>query len=132
MPEYITYNPLNGRIIDKFYSVDPSVVEGRNNLLQIPRDIFNSLTKFHKIDNGQIRLMTIAQQNALIAEENQAQIDVENLRIADLDDLMNIDLSGIILSKVDNAINNIANLSDAKVFLKKLCRYIVKFVARNI
>ena len=128
MPEYIQYDIL-GKIINKWYSVDPSIVEGRENLLEIPRDLFNSLTKFHKVDNGIIRIMTIDEQNTLIAEENQVIIEAENKRIIDLDSLLQTDLSGLTLTKIDNVINNIGNLNDAKAFLKKLCRYIIKFIA---
>ena len=75
--------------------------------------------------------MTIDEQNALIAEETQAQIDAENSRIQSLDNLLQTDLSGLTLTRIDTVINNIGNLTDAKAFLKKLCRYIIKFIARQ-
>lgn len=130
MPDYVTYN-LKGYIVDKFISVDPSVVEGRTNLLEITRDEINSLTKFHIVKDGVLRLMVSSEKDTLIAEETQAIIDQENARIMNLDALVeHIDLSGLTLTKVDIAINNIGNLNDAKAFLKKLCRYIIKFIAR--
>lgn len=129
MPEYITYNPVNGRIVDKFYSVDPSVVEGRENLLEVPRNIFNELTRFHIVDNGVIRLMTQLEKDTLLAEEALALIEAENARILGLDDKIQVGLDGITITKIDTAIDNIGNLNDAKVFLKKLCRYIIKHIA---
>lgn len=129
MPEYIQYD-LKGRIIKKWYSVDPSIVEGLLNILIIPRDMFNSLTKFHIVDNDVVRLMTEAEKTILIAEETQAQIEAENKRITDMDGLLQTDLSGMTLSRIDTAIDNIGNLNDAKVFLKRLARFIVKFIAR--
>ena len=128
MPEFIQYD-LQGRIIKKFYSADPSIVEGLSNILQVERNTFNSLTKYHIVDNGIVRLMTQAEKDALDVEEAQAEIDKENTRIVGLDDLMNVDLSGMILTKVDIAINNIGSLADAKIFLKKLCRYIIKYIS---
>jgi hypothetical protein len=107
------------------------VVEGRSNILEIPRDIFNALTKFHKVDNGAVRQMTQAEADILITEEIQASAVAENKRVSDLDGLLQTDLSGLTLTKIDQAINNIGSLSDAKVFLKRLCRYILKFTARR-
>lgn len=129
MPEYIRYD-LQGYIIQKWYSVDQSVVAGLPDILEIPRDIFNFLTKYHKVDNGTVREMTQVEKNTLDATEAQALADAENTRITDLDDKVQIDLSGINLAKIDAVINNIGNLADAKNFLKKLCRYIIKFTAR--
>lgn len=103
-------------------------MEGRANILEIPRDVFNALSKFHKVDNGIVRLMTQAEADAFITEEIQASVSVENTRITEMDNRMGVDLSGITLTKIDNAINNIGSLADAKTFLKKLCRYIIKYI----
>jgi len=52
----------------------------------------------------------------------QAELD----RINDLDDeVSKVNLTDITITKVDTAIDNIGSLADAKVFLKKLCRYII-------
>ena len=128
MPEYIQFNPLTKIIINKWYSADPNIVSGLPNILEIPRDLFNSLTKYHIVDSGQTREMTQIEKDILDQAELQAQIDTENKRITDLDDLLQTDLSGLILTRIDIAINNITNLNDAKIFLKKLCRYIIKFI----
>lgn len=72
MPEYVQWDSLTKRIINKWYSVDPSIVEGKPNILQIPRNVYHSLTKFHKVENNQVVLMTQAEQDALLAEEAEA------------------------------------------------------------
>lgn len=131
MPDYIKFDPLTKRIIERWISIDPSKVEGYENILQVTRAVVEGITKFHKVENGEVVLMTQAEQDALLAEETQAIIDQENARILDLDNLMQTDLSSITLAKVDTAIDNIGNLNDAKVFLKKLCRYIIKFISRQ-
>ena len=132
MPEYIIYDPLTKLIKEKYYSVDPSIVTGKSNLLEIPRDLFNSLTEYHIVDAGQIRLMTQVEKDVYEQAKAQAIINTENKKINDMDSLIqNIGLQGITLAKIDTTINNIGSLADAKTFLKKLCRYIIKFIARQ-
>lgn len=130
MPEYLQWDSLTKRIINKWYSVDPSIIEGLPNILQLSRDLFNSLTEYHIVDNGVVRLMTQVEQDAYEQAKAQAIIDQENQRISGLDDLIqNTGLQGITLTRIDVAIDNIGSLQDAKTFLKKLCRYIIKFIA---
>ena len=132
MPEYVSYNLLNGRIIDRFFSVDQSVVQGRDNIIQISRDEYNSLTKFHKVDSGTVRPMTQAEKDTFLAEEAQALIDAENVRIADIDDKVSkAQVTNFPMVKVDQVIDAISNLAEAKLFLKRLCRYLAKY-AKNI
>jgi len=128
LPEYIQYSNETNRIIQKWYSVDPSAVEGLPNIVKVPRDIFNSLTKYYIVDNGEVREMTQIEKDALDLEETQAQEQAELDRITSLADKIDIDLSGLTLTKVDTAIDNIGDLAGAKTFLKKLCRYIIKFI----
>lgn len=131
MPEYIQSN-LQGLIINKWYSADPSIVDGLPNILKIPRDVFNALTKYHIVDAGVVREMTQAEKDQLDAWEAQKVIDAENARLVAMDDRIESSiLSGITLTKIDNAIDNIGSLEDAKVFLKKLCRYIVTISNRD-
>ena len=129
MPDFLRFNPLNGRIVDRFISVDPSKVKGIDNLIQVSRDIVESITRFHKVDGGKVRFMTEAEKLALIAEEERAVIDAENTRILSLDNKID-EIGTMTLFKIDGKIDAIGNLQDAKLFLKKLCRYIVKFTAR--
>lgn len=128
MPDYIQSNPVNNRIINRWMSVDPSIVEGLENILLITREEYHSLTKFYLVDNGVLREMNQEEKDALLAEEAQAIIDAENARILNLDDKID-GINGITLVKIDTKIDEIGSLADAKVFLKKLCRYIIKFIA---
>jgi len=56
MPEYVQSEPNNlivaGMIVDKWYSVDPSVIQGKPNILQVDRALFRTLTKYHKREFG--------------------------------------------------------------------------------
>ena len=129
MPEYIQYSNETNRIIQKWYSVDPSAIEGLPNILKIPRDVFNSLTKYYIVDNGKIREMTQEERDQLDAYEASQAEQAETDRITALDDKMNTDLSSIVLTRADTTIDNIGDLAGAKLFLKKLCRYIIKYIA---
>ena len=86
--------------------------------------------KFWKVSAGAVVLMTQQEQSAVLQAEADAAQAIEDSRIAALDDKMDLNLSAILLTKADNAIDNIGSLSDAKTFLKKLCRFIVKFTVR--
>ena len=135
MPEYIQYDltssPVTGMIIKKWYSVDPSVVDGLPFILKIPRDTFRALTKFHVVDSGAVREMTQQEKDALTAYEQAQAEQAETDRINALDDLIDSgEIPSMVLTKIDNAIDNIGSLADAKAFLKKQCRYIIKFIAR--
>lgn len=126
MPEYIQHN-AQGLIIQEWYSVDPSVVEGLQNILKIDRDTFNSLTKYHMVDSGVVRLMTQQEKDIYDAYLAQQADNIETTRINSLDDKISaINVGDFTLTKIDTAIDNISNLDDAKVFLKKLCRAIIK------
>lgn len=78
MPEYLQHNPSStpvpGIIIRKWYSVDPSEVEGIPNVLQVARDVFRALTKFHIVENDAVREMMQPEKDALLAAE-AAQAD---------------------------------------------------------
>uniref|UniRef100_A0A6M3J0W4 Uncharacterized protein n=1 Tax=viral metagenome TaxID=1070528 RepID=A0A6M3J0W4_9ZZZZ len=131
MPEFIQHN-LQGLIINKWYSVDAFVVNGLENIIQVDRATFNALTKYHIVDSGQVRLMTQVEKDQLDAWEAQKAEQAETDRMNALDDLIeSSQLSGLTLARADTAIDNIGDLADAKVFLKKLCRFIIKFISRQ-
>ena len=73
MPEYIQYDE-KGIIVKKWYSVDPSIVEGLLNILKIPRDEFKSLTRFHKVQDGKVVEMTQEEKDAIL----QAEQDIKD------------------------------------------------------
>jgi len=132
MPDYIQHNGIDGTIINKWVSIDFNEVEGKSNIIQIDRTTYHALTKYHKVENDQVVEMTQIQKDALDDAEALAKVNAENARIAGLDGLIKSgELAGITMTKVDGIIDNINNLTDAKSFFKKLCRYIVKYIARN-
>ena len=130
MPEYVTYDNANGRIIRKYFSVSEDTDFGTPYVIQIPRSVYYTITKCSKVDNGVVVEMTQVEKDALLAEEEQARIDAENARIFNLiEKFQDSNLQGIVIDRADTAIDNIGSLADAKVFLKKLCRFIIKYVA---
>lgn len=100
MPEYIQYSDSNGRIIDKWYSADPSIVEGKPNILQIPRDTFNALTKYYIVVQGALRPMTQAEKDALDAEEVAAARQALLNRI-DKYDVSNLDILTALVKRIN-------------------------------
>ena len=80
MPEYIQYD-VNGYIIEKWYSVDPSIVAGKENIIHVDRDIFKQLTKYWIVDKGQVREMTQEEKDALDQAEYDEKIAKEQDRI---------------------------------------------------
>lgn len=72
-------------------------------------------------------LTTVILLNKINENINTSNIISENMRIKYnecVSEIKNSTLMNITLSQIDAAIDNISNLSDAKVFLKKLTRYI--------
>ncbi len=132
MPDYIQHN-IQGIITNRWKSADPSVVTGLPNIVKVDRQTWDAITKYSIVDGGKVRAMTQQERDAYDAELAKQVSDAETLRLASLDNLFDSkQLQGITLTKVDTAIDNIGDLADAKVFLKKLCRYIIKFIAGNI
>jgi len=81
--------------------------------------------KYWKVVAGVVSEMTQAQKDAVDQAEADALAAADLASIQALDDRIdNVDMD-VILTKADNAIDNIGSLADAKVFLKKLCRYII-------
>lgn len=69
--------------------------------------------------------LTQAEKDAVIQVEATAQKQIRDQILADEDTNLTKDLSSINLLKVDQAIDNIGSLTDAKAFLKNLVRYLV-------
>jgi len=70
--------------------------------------------------------LTQAEIDAILAAQAQAAAAAEAIKVASLDTaLSNAKVADYTLTKIDTAIDGIANLADAKVFLKRLVRAIV-------
>lgn len=89
MPDYIEYDE-NGKITNRWRSVDPSVVDGKQ-VLMIDRETYESLTKYKKVVDSQVVEMTQAEIDAIIAAEakaahdaaiSQAESDVKDIIVA--------------------------------------------------
>ena len=129
MPEYIKHD-ADGYIIQKYYSVDPSIVEKETNIIEIPRDLFNSLTEYYLVKNGKVVQMTQAEKDAYNVLKAQQVADAENQRLSALDDSLTASLS-VRLTKVETMIDNIGSLADAKTFLKRLVRFMAIYVRQS-
>ena len=103
------------------------VCRTRIDALSVDEVTYQSATKrTHKVVGGVVVAKTQIEINAYDAAIQAAADAAELARIAALDDKISAtQISDAVLTKADNAIDNIGDLSDAKVFLKKLCRYIV-------
>lgn len=132
MAHIVIYDTNTLKVLDYKMSVNTPDYMGRNDVLFDPVLPTGIPLKYLKVDSGQVVEMNQPEKNAIDAAEAQAAVDAENARITSLDDKMDIDLSGMTLTKADNAIDNMGSLADAKTFLKKLCRYIIKFVRGGI
>lgn len=83
--------------------------------------------KYLKVVNGAIEEMSQQEKSVVDAAEAQAVADAETARLSLLDTkISDSKVADFTMTKVDTAIDNIANLADAKIFLKRLCRYIAK------
>lgn len=124
MPDYIRYDGT-GKILERYIS-HSSELSGAD-ILEVSRDVINSITEYHIVDGGVIRLMTQAEKDIYESANARAIIDAENERLANLDTkISNAKITDFTMAKVDTAIDAIANLTDAKTFLKRLCRYVAK------
>jgi hypothetical protein len=91
------------------------------------RTAFDQFTKidFNVISGSRVISMTQQEQDDITDAEVAAVIQKAADRLTKIDDNIAINRSSMVLTKADNAIDNIGSLADAKVFLKKLVRYIV-------
>lgn len=124
MPDYIQFI-APGYITHRWESVDPSVVEGLPNILEISRDRLHSLTSHHLVENGQVRLMTPTEAETYDAAILAQQRASELTRLATLDTSLT-EITAILLPKLEAQIDAIANLADVKLFLKRLVRGLAK------
>lgn len=90
MPEYIQHDPSStpvaGMIVKKWYSVDPSVVNGLLNILELPRVEYQALTKYKVVDGGIVRNMTQTEKDTLTAyEEAQRDLNIRDSAKTEMD-----------------------------------------------
>ncbi len=85
MADYIKFDISNGRIIKKYVSVDGSDIKDDADVLKVDRTTLESITKFHKVDNRQVVLMTQAEKDTFIQEEKDTADNEERVRIDKLE-----------------------------------------------
>ncbi len=83
MPNYIFYDE-NGTIYKKKQSISSHLIEeglipGYERTVKV--DNINIITKFHKVENGVVRLMTQAEKDVILQAEEDARILAENQAI---------------------------------------------------
>lgn len=82
--------------------------------------------KYWVEDSGAIREMDTAEKDAIDAAEQAVLDAAEAARVTAFDDSLNLaSENDAVLAKVDIKINAISSLADAKVFLKKLARWLL-------
>ena len=78
-----------------------------------------------KLVNGDVVDMTQAEIDAKAQAQADAQTQAKMARLKAIDDkLDDIDMS-IVLTKADTAIDNIRDLDDAKIFLKRFVQFVI-------
>jgi len=112
MPDYLFYDD-NGRIYKKKSSIsshliDEGLIEGYKKSLLVDRATFNSITKYHKVENGQVRLMTQAEIDALTAIEENERKEKERTAI----DNLNISVPDLLKALIDLNIIKDKNFKD--------------------
>jgi len=103
----------------------------RSGCLLIPNSSNSFLSsiprRYLKISGTSVVEMTQSEKDAVDQAIADAQKQAETDRINKLEDkLQAIQTGDFPLTKIDNAIDNIQDLNDAKAFLKKLVRGIIK------
>ena len=98
--EYVCYDE-NGYITDKHYSVDGNHSAASNpNCIKITRNEFKSLTKWHKVENGQIVIMSQAEKDAILAQE-EADKRQRLLDRIDKYEVSNLDLLTALVKRIN-------------------------------
>ena len=77
MPDYVFYDE-NGKIVKKKSSisshlVDEGLIDGYERALKVDRATYNSLTRWHKVENGKIVEMTQAEKDIILQAEQNAK-----------------------------------------------------------
>lgn len=99
MPDYVRHDGM-GKILQTYVSVDPSMVEGVENVIEVSRGVAEGVTKYHKVENSKVVEMTQAEKDALTASEAQAEHYALLARI-DKYDVTNVDLITALVKRIN-------------------------------
>jgi len=95
MADYIIFDG-NGTITKKYISVDGADIKDRPDCLKVDRVVITSLTKFHKVENGEVVEMTQVEKDNLLQAEADAQIQTENEAIENFEIKLKVVLTALI------------------------------------
>jgi len=99
MADYIRFDG-NGIITKKYQSVDGADIKDLPDILLVDRATLDLITKFHKVDNGQVVEMSQAEQDAIL----QAEVDAEKQMLLDRIDkyeISNLDLLTALVKRIN-------------------------------
>ncbi len=104
----------------------PNCFEATKEELSLAKQAFKKVDKA-MVQGSRIVDMSQPEIDAIVTAQAQAVSDAETARVGAIDDAMAAaKVADKTMAKVDAAIDNIATLADAKVFLKKLVRYLAR------
>ena len=104
MADYIRFDN-DGNIVIKYQSVDGSAIKDDANVLKVDRVTISSITKFHKVEGGQVVLMTQAEKDTLLQVEADAREQTLLARI-DKYEVSNLDLLTALVKRINIRIPN--------------------------
>lgn len=141
MSSAVVFDISTGDIRNFYQSIDPSLFLSRvdvavysDRTAQLESDVISLFSrlpiKYLKCVSGVVSEKTQAEKDAtdaaILAEKNSAK----RSRLDFLDDVAaGTQVSDFSLAKIDAAIDSISNLNEAKVFFKRLVRFIIKVQA---
>lgn len=118
-------NTVANRVVKKISS-QGKAYSSRIDCVRISREQFNTITNRHKVDGKNVVAMTQEENDLLDSVIVDIKEAAETLRISTFDNNISIaDIGDAELPKIDQTIDNIPTLAEAKTFLKKLVRYLL-------
>lgn len=125
MANVIIYNVNTKRVLEYIKSVNTPEYSSRADVVVNP-DLPNGDIKYWLVKDGIVVEATQVEKDLIDQHEVDVIAQTEIDRLKEIDDSMaDVDLSGVKIQRVETAIENISNLSEAKTFLKRLVRYII-------
>lgn len=121
---YLSSGPVVGCL---YFSGETNTEQEISDIKVLLKSVPEKYLKITGSTISDIQLMDLGEQAVVDAAEDAVKVIEKLSRISDLEDRIDgLNSSDFPISKIDTAIDNINNLNDAKVFLKKLVRGIVK------
>jgi len=118
-------NTVTNRVVSKVKS-QGKAYSIRADCVRITREQYSTITNRYKVVAGEVVTMSNADNTLLddIIADQAASTEATRIDLFD-STIATAKINDATLTKVDNKIDNISSLADAKVFLKKLARYLL-------